>query len=183
MPETVTKDAAAQTVTIEASSDEVIPIGYPLDYALACTANSLVVPSIQAIIASAFPGEVPVWLIHDNVPVSSTFGQALGATAPTTFTIGQDRWSLVQDWSDSIGCAVWHDGVGTWHIANEDPVPGVSPKAEISTGPRGTAINIKSVETRTETITEGDGSLPLVESLRFFAITPAPVALIGLPFS
>ncbi len=139
--QSVESDYVARTIRINAQSDEVVAIGYPLDYALAYAATDTVVAAIQGIIASAFPGETPSWVIGDNVPIAAVFG-----VAPTTVTVGQDRWTLVQDWSDSIGVDVWHDGLGYWHIDPADPVPGSAAQAHLTTGPRGTIVNVVTTE-------------------------------------
>lgn len=140
----VVTDHAGKSVSVTAQSDEAVPIGYPLDYAVTYTTASVIVTAIQEVIAAAFPGETLAWLIGDNVPRAQLFTDA----APTTYTVGMDRWSLIQEWADLLGVVVYHDGLGTWKIRSAAPVPTDSSRLRLRTGPTGTVSSVKITDTR-----------------------------------
>lgn len=135
-------DYAEQSVKISAASDECIPIGYPIDTAVTYTTTDSVVTRIQSLVNGALVGESPVWVIGENVRLVETFADT------QVLTPGQDRWSLVADWADSIGCVVYHDGLGVWHIDKAMAMPLASTVANLRDGERGTIINLTTTNSR-----------------------------------
>lgn len=139
--QSVVSDRAAKTYTITADSDEVIPIGYPIETAVTYTAGvHLVAAAIQALINGALVGETPTWVIGENVNVAAYF------EADQVLTPGQDRWNFVADWADSIGAVVYHDGLGVWHLDSAATAPSAYTVANLTTGERGTLINVRTTE-------------------------------------
>lgn len=134
-------DHGAKTVRITADSDESIPIAYPIETAVSYTTSSTIVGAIQAVVGAAFAGETLDWVIGDGVHRFDTFEDAQDLTP------GEDRWDYIQDWADSLGVTVWHDGLGTWHIDVADARPSSLPHARLRTGPRGTVTGLVSRET------------------------------------
>ena len=137
-------DNAAQTVRITAASDECIPIGYPIDSTVTYTTANVVVDTIKALVNGALVGESPVWVIGDNVRTTEAFSDT------QVLTPGQDRWSLIADWADSIGCVVYHDGISAWHIDPASPTPLASTVADLVDGERGTIVNLVTTNSRND---------------------------------
>lgn len=134
------KDHGEKTIAISADSDEAIAIGYPIDSAASYTTSNTVVLAIKNVIEDAFPGESLTWSIGENVAKGVTFEDSQDLTP------GQDRWAFVQDWADSIGVVVYHDGLGVWHIENAEPTPSAYTVANLRTGARGTVTRLLTTE-------------------------------------
>lgn len=137
-------DHAEKTIHITADSDEVIPIGYPIETAVSYTTTDSVVTAIKAVVEAAFPGETVTWSIGENVRVTEPFADTQDLTP------GQDRWAFVADWADSIGAVIYHDGLGVWHIDNAVAAPSAYTVANLVTGDRGTIINVVTTESRND---------------------------------
>lgn len=138
----VTADHAEKSIQITADSDEIVPIGYPIETAVTYTTTNEVLASIKAVVEAAFPGETLAWSIGENVRSSETFVDT------QELTPGQDRWGFVADWADSIGAVVYHDGLGVWHVDQASPVPSAYTVANLTTGERGTIVNVRTIESR-----------------------------------
>jgi hypothetical protein len=138
--QTATKDYREKTIAISADSDEVIAIGYPIETADSLGTSNGVVTAIQNLIEDAFVGETLTWSIGENVAKGVTFDDT------QELTPGQDRWAFIQDWADSIGAVVYHDGLGVWHIENADPTPSAFTVANLRTGARGTVTRLRTEE-------------------------------------
>lgn len=130
-----------RTVELTADSDEVIPIGYAIETAVSYSTSSGIVDAIKAVVAAAFVGETLTWVVGEDVPKRVTFDDTQDLTP------GEDRWNYVQDWADSIGVVVWHDGLGNWRIDNAEVGPSAFTVANLKTGPRGTLISVETTET------------------------------------
>jgi hypothetical protein len=135
-------DHGQRTVHLRAFSDEVIALGYPVDSTISVATTDTIVSEIQALVAGAYPGESLTWVLGDGVQKTKRF------TVAATITPGEDRWQFVQDWADSIGCWVWHDGNGTWRIDKQVTLPVGASVASLRTGKRGTVSSLVTTETR-----------------------------------
>lgn len=137
---TVARDYIAQTVTITATSDEVVPINYAAEAAYAYSAGDNVVTAIKALVADAFPGDALTWDTTD-ADLTSTFQRA------QRVEIGEDRWDAVVDWAESIGMRVWHDGAGTWVIGTQPASPGAKAAVNLRVGAGGQTSALQVVDT------------------------------------
>lgn len=138
----VVTDQADHTITIDADSDEVVAIGYPIDAAASYTTSSRIYNGIRDLIDGAFPNEAPIYVVDPKVSKFVAFADTQDLSP------GQDRWSFIQDWADSIGAVVYHDGLGYWHIDPAEPKPSAFTVANLKTGNRGTIINVRTMESR-----------------------------------
>lgn len=120
----VNRDEAAPdgTMTLAALGDEALLVdNAPSNGGSVSTANT--VDAIKAVVAMVLPG--------------ATVNTAVTSSGPgiTEAPLG-DKWTRVQDWSDSIDAQTYDDGTRTWWVRTQPTLGAVA--ADLTTGPAGT---------------------------------------------